>query len=83
MASHIKVLLQDRRNGRFFGAEGRWTASRQDARDFGYSVEAIAAAHRLHLKNVGVLVTGGDGAPDVSVPVGSAAATYAEMTGAD
>jgi hypothetical protein len=79
----MRVLLQDRRSGWFFGAQGGWAASRKDARDFGYSLEAIAAAHRLHLADVGVLVKPSDGSPEVSVDVGSGGPAYAEMTGAD
>jgi hypothetical protein len=83
MASHMKVLIQEKTSGRFFGAEGRWTESREDAHDFGYSVDAIALAHRLRLKNVGVLVAFSDGSPDVSIAAGSVIPTYAEMTGSD
>jgi hypothetical protein len=46
-------------------------------------LEAIAAAHRLHLVDVGVLVAPSDGSREISVDVGAAKPAYAEMTGAD
>ena len=63
----MRALIRNRKSGRFYAGEWRWTARRERACDFASTFEALAYAEDHHLRGIEVLLTFGEPEFDLTV----------------
>jgi hypothetical protein len=56
MGTSMRALIRNVKTGMFYGSDGRWTAEREDARDFGGTYQAISFAGQNSLRGVHVVL---------------------------
>ena len=65
----MRVLLCNNRSGLYYEASGRWSASREEAYDFGDSHAAIRFAVESGLTGVELVLAYNDPSLDVTLPL--------------
>ena len=65
----MRVLLCNNRSGLYYEASGRWSASREEAYDFGDSHAALRFAVESGLKGVELVLAYKDPSLDVTLPL--------------
>ena len=66
----LKVFLRNRDTGLFFQSLDKWTTAPQRALRFASSARAMKAVSDLHLQNMEIVLSFGNPAYDVMLPVG-------------
>ena len=68
--SGLKILIQDRRTGCYWGAQGTWEQEPALAQDFVNTTVASQLCRENKLRDVQITLKFGNGNPDIVLPVG-------------